>query len=139
MGMIVVGVDDSKAARAALRFALEEAKMRRATLRVVHAWEFSYPGAAADEGGYAIPGYDLDSLRNAADAALEAIVAEAIPDAGEVEVVRRVVEGAAGSVLVDEARMPSFSSSARAGAVASRDCCSGRSASTAPTTRAALS
>ena len=55
MGVIVVGVDDSKAARAALRFALEEAKMRGATLRAVHAWEFGYPGAAGIEGALRDP------------------------------------------------------------------------------------
>jgi nucleotide-binding universal stress UspA family protein len=104
MGVVVVGVDDSKSARAALRFALEEARMRGATLRAVHAWEFNYPGAAAVKGAYAIPGFDLDSLRRAADAALETIVAEAIPATGGVDVVRWVVEGAAASVLVEESR-----------------------------------
>jgi nucleotide-binding universal stress UspA family protein len=104
MGVIVVGVDDSKAARAALRFALEEARMRSASLRAVHAWQFRYPGAAGVEGAYAIPGFDLDSLRNAAGAGLEAIVAEISPEGGDVEVERLVVEGAAGSVLLDEAR-----------------------------------
>jgi nucleotide-binding universal stress UspA family protein len=104
MDVVVVGVDDSKSARAALRFALEEARMRGATLRAVHAWEFNYPGAAGVEGSYAIPGFDLDSLRQAAMAALEAIVAEAIPVTGDVDVVRWVVEGAAGSVLIDESR-----------------------------------
>jgi nucleotide-binding universal stress UspA family protein len=37
MSMIVVGVDHSAGAKEALRFALEEAKLRRATLRAVHA------------------------------------------------------------------------------------------------------
>ena len=104
MGMIVVGVDDSKAARAALRFAVDEARMRGASLRAVHAWQFRYPGAAGIEGAYAIPGFDLESLRHAADAALEAIVAEISPEGGDVEVERLLIEGAAGSVLLDEAR-----------------------------------
>jgi nucleotide-binding universal stress UspA family protein len=42
MGVIVVGVDHSDGAKAALRFALEEARLRQATLRVVHAWQFGY-------------------------------------------------------------------------------------------------
>lgn len=37
MGVIAMGVDHSAEAKAALRFALEEAKLRRATLRVVPA------------------------------------------------------------------------------------------------------
>jgi nucleotide-binding universal stress UspA family protein len=37
MGMIVVGVDHSDGAKAALRFALDEARLRNATLRAVHA------------------------------------------------------------------------------------------------------
>ena len=54
--------------------------MRGASLRAVHAWQFRYPGAAGIEGAYAIPGFDLESLRHAADAALEAIVAEISPE-----------------------------------------------------------
>lgn len=104
MGVIVVGIDDSDVAKAALGFAFEEAQLRDATLRAVHAWQFSYPGAAAVEGAYAIPGLDLESLRDAAAASLDAIVAEVIADSGEVEVVRRVVEGPAGAVLIDESR-----------------------------------
>jgi nucleotide-binding universal stress UspA family protein len=41
-GRIVVGVDGSDAARRALRWALEEARLRRARLDVVHAWQAPY-------------------------------------------------------------------------------------------------
>jgi hypothetical protein len=41
MGLIIVGVDQSAGAKEALRFAVEEAQFRQATLRVVHAWQFS--------------------------------------------------------------------------------------------------
>ena len=51
MGVIVVGVDSSEGAKAALRFALEEARLRQATLRAVHAWQFEYIGAGM-EGAY---------------------------------------------------------------------------------------
>lgn len=40
---IVVGVDGSGAARQALRWALEEARLRHATVDVVHAWRMPYP------------------------------------------------------------------------------------------------
>ena len=49
-GVIVVGVDSSDGAAQALRFALEEAKLRGATLRVVHAWQFGYIGLAGLAG-----------------------------------------------------------------------------------------
>jgi nucleotide-binding universal stress UspA family protein len=104
MGVIVVGVDGSETSRAALRFAHEEATLRDATLRAVHAWQFSYPGAWGFEGAYAGPAFDLDSVRKAAEAALEGIVAEVIPEASEVEIEQRTVEGAAGDVLVDESK-----------------------------------
>jgi nucleotide-binding universal stress UspA family protein len=41
-GRIVVGVDGSDAARRALRWALEEARLRWARLDVVHAWQAPY-------------------------------------------------------------------------------------------------
>lgn len=39
---IVVGVDGSQSSRAALRWAVEEARLRQATLDVVHAWRVPY-------------------------------------------------------------------------------------------------
>ena len=54
-GRIVVGVDDSPGAAAALRWALEEARLRGATLDVVHAWHqfipVALPGAVTREPG----------------------------------------------------------------------------------------
>jgi nucleotide-binding universal stress UspA family protein len=102
--MVVVGVDRSDGARAALRFALDEAKLRRATLRAVHAWQFGYIDAPGLEGYSPVLGADLSDLHSAAGAALEAILREAIPDPGGVEIECRVVEGAPGAVLVAESR-----------------------------------
>src|SRR5690349_16086802 len=104
MSMIVVGVDHSPGAKAALRFALEEARLRGASLRVVHAWQFGYVGAPGIEASRTMFGTELEDLRRDAEAALEATLREAIPDTGGVEVERRVVEGAAAAVLVDESR-----------------------------------
>ena len=99
MGRIVVGVDDSAEAAAALRWALEEARLRNATLEVVHTWVFPAIGE--------VPGGSVDILvrdleRGAAD--LLDRVADAIvgTDPG-VKVERRVLEGAAAGVLVDAA------------------------------------
>lgn len=102
MTMIVVGVDHSSGAKAALRFALDEARLRHATLRVVHAWQRGYLGAPGIEASTAF-GAELD-LRGGAEDALEESLREAIPDTDGVELERRVVEGAAALVLVDESR-----------------------------------
>jgi nucleotide-binding universal stress UspA family protein len=102
--MIVVGVDHSAGAKEALRFALDEARLRKTTLRVVHAWQFGYIGVAGIEGGLPAVGGELDDFRSAAADALDATLREAIPDEGGVKVERRVVEGAPGAVLVNESR-----------------------------------
>jgi nucleotide-binding universal stress UspA family protein len=104
MAVIVVGVDQSEGARAALRFALEEAKLRRATLRVVHAWQYGYIGATGVEGAYPALGGDIKELRAGAETALAETLRESIPEADTVEIERRVVEGRPAAVRVDESR-----------------------------------
>jgi nucleotide-binding universal stress UspA family protein len=102
--MIVVGVDHSAGAKAALRFAVGEAGLRQASLRVVHAWQFGYVGASFLPGSYPGLGDELDGLRGAAEAALDATLQEVGSGTGGVEIERRMVEGAAAAVLVDESR-----------------------------------
>lgn len=104
MGVIVVGVDFSEGAKAALRFGLAEAKLRHSTLRVVHAWQFDYIRVSGIEGFYTTIEPDLSDVRREAEAALEAILAEIVSDEHEVEVIPAVVEGAAGAVLVAESQ-----------------------------------
>ena len=105
MSTIVVGVDHSAGAKEALRFALEEAKLRRATLRAVHAWHFRYEGWTGLEAGLRpIVADELHELRDAAAAALDSTLREAIPDTAGVEVEPRAVEGAPAAVLVEESR-----------------------------------
>jgi len=100
----VVGVDHSEGAKAALRFALEEAKLRQATLRVVHAWQYGYIGATGFEGAYPALGGDIKELRDGAQTTLEETLRESIPETDTVEIERRVVEGRPAAVLVDESR-----------------------------------
>jgi nucleotide-binding universal stress UspA family protein len=104
MNLIVAGVDNSDGAKAALVFAHEEARLREATLRAVHAWQFGYIGYAGFGGTMPAVGGDIRELRAAAAAALDATVREALPDAGDVKIEQRVVEGTPGAVLVDESR-----------------------------------
>jgi nucleotide-binding universal stress UspA family protein len=104
MAVIVVGVDHSEGAKAALRFALEEARLREATLRVVHAWQYASIGASGFEGSDPALGGDIKELRDAAASDLDATLREAIPETGTVEVERRVVEDRPAAALVEESR-----------------------------------
>lgn len=104
MAVIVVGVDYSEGAKAALRFALAEAQLRRATLRVVHAWQYGYVGALGVEGSYPMVGGDIKELHDAAETALDATLRESIPETNPVQIERRVVEGRAAAVLIGESR-----------------------------------
>lgn len=102
-GVIVVGVDSSDGAAQALRFALEEAKLRGAALRVVHAWQFGNIGLAG-LAGFSPAGAELDDLVDMAESALDAILEEVAPDPGGALVERRLVEGSPATVLIDESR-----------------------------------
>lgn len=104
MGVIVVGVDGSDGAKAALRFALAEAKLRQATVSAVHVWQFGFYGASGT--GEFDPAFaaDLSDVRAAAEAGLEATVNAVVSNGSEVEITRRVVEGTPGAVLVEQSR-----------------------------------
>jgi nucleotide-binding universal stress UspA family protein len=107
MNLIVVGVDRSEGAKAALAFAHEEARLRGATLRAVQAWQLGYNGYVGYtgfEGAAPAIGGDPSELRAAAAAALDSTLREALPSPGDVKIEQRVVEGTAGAVLVDESR-----------------------------------
>ena len=104
MAVIVVGVDHSEGAKAALRFALEEATLRQATLRVVHAWQYAYIGATGFEGSLPALGGDIKELRDVAERDLDATLQEAIPETGTIELERRVVEDRPAAALVEESR-----------------------------------
>jgi nucleotide-binding universal stress UspA family protein len=104
MGLIVVGVDHSEGAKAALRFALEEARLRQATLRVVHAWQFGYIGATGLEGVLPAMGGELEDFRLGAAAALDETLREVSAETDGVTIERRVDQGTAAAVLVEESR-----------------------------------
>jgi nucleotide-binding universal stress UspA family protein len=103
MSVIIVGVDHSPGAKAALVFANEEARLRGATIRAVHAWQHAYIGYTGPEGNVPPIGADIDELHTAAVAALEASVREALPET-DVEITLHAMQGAPAGVLVDESR-----------------------------------
>jgi nucleotide-binding universal stress UspA family protein len=102
MGVIVVGIDHSAGAKAALRFALEEARLRKATLRVVHAWQYGYIGATGLEGFFPAAGGELEDFRQGAAAALDEALREVVADQDDVAIERRVDQGVPAAVLVEE-------------------------------------
>lgn len=97
--VITVGVDGSKASMTAVQFALEEAKLRGATVRAVTAWEV--------DTAYAARGFPLLDEERAAqvksatavqDRAIERAL-QAVEDPPSIE--RRIVRGRPGHVLVE--------------------------------------
>lgn len=103
MNVIVVGVDHSPGARAALVFADEEARLRGATIHAVHAWQYGYIGYVGPESRLPPVGADIDELHTAAATALEASVREALPDT-DVPIELQAIQGAPASVLVEASR-----------------------------------
>jgi nucleotide-binding universal stress UspA family protein len=116
MGTIVVGVDGSAGSDAALRWALAEARLRGAKLRVVNAYQspqLPLPetglGAAA---GMAVPAMfteNQEKVQQAVETEARNLIAGALQRAGGdavdgVEIERVAVEGAAARTLIELAR-----------------------------------
>jgi nucleotide-binding universal stress UspA family protein len=103
METIVVGVDGSECARAALEFAAREAALRKARLRIVCAWEIP---PAVYAGGFA-PALDQPTLDGFRDGA-ETVAREAVAAANElqtaIECEGKAVQGQPAEVLLQEAR-----------------------------------
>ena len=102
MGRIVVGIDGSPESVQALRWALAEAKLRGAELRVVHTW--TYPYIAAGPG--LDPGLDADMIDNAERLATE-LVTRQLDELGDetlgVDIERAIVEGGPAPALLEAA------------------------------------
>jgi len=101
---IVVGVDGSAESIAAIRWAVEEGRLRKTAVRAVHVWQ--YPLMSTGDAFFG-PGFDplpIDpgELRELAVAGLADAVRKAtdVPDAVEQE----VVEGHAAEGLVEAAK-----------------------------------
>lgn len=95
---IVVGVDGSAGADAALRWAVDEAGRRGAELEVFHVWWFPM---AAYVPGTASSQVDVADMRRQALEVIDAAVARV--GAGDVTIKRRVREGSVADVLTKAA------------------------------------
>ena len=101
MVRIVVGVDGSTPSREALRWALSEARLRGASIRVVYAWKIPIY-VANGLAPVAIP--DPDALRDTARERLDSIVSEVAGGTTDVRIEQIAVEGAAAEILVEESK-----------------------------------
>jgi nucleotide-binding universal stress UspA family protein len=99
--MIVVGVDGSECSRSALRFALEEAHVRRTKLRIAVVWHVPL---AAYGAGWAPP---PPGLTEDAEIAAGEVLAEALElakaNGADLEIEPVLREGQPANVLVEEA------------------------------------
>ena len=101
-GRIVVGIDGTDHAAAALRWAAEEAALRSATLVAVHAWSFVPVTTPADSGLVPMAWTDNMEVLEASRAAAERTAADQVREVlGEDhDVVVKVEEGGPAAVLV---------------------------------------
>lgn len=101
-GRIVVGIDGTEHAAAALRWAADEAALRSATLVAVHAWSFVPVTTPADSGLVPMAWTDSMEVLDASRAAAERTAADQVREVlGEDnDVVLDVVEGGPADVLV---------------------------------------
>jgi nucleotide-binding universal stress UspA family protein len=97
-GRIVVGIDGSNSSRRALRWALEEGRLRGATVDVVHAWQ---PPLIVPSPFVGVP-LDTTVVEKYARSVLDKVVDEATGHGGT-PVERILVQGGAASAVLDTA------------------------------------
>jgi nucleotide-binding universal stress UspA family protein len=105
-GRIVVGIDGSEESAAALRWAVEEAKLRDARVEAVHAWSYVPMTTAADSGLVPMSWTEstemIDATHDAAQRAAEQQV-ESVLGAGH-DVAVALVQGDASDALLESAQ-----------------------------------
>ena len=104
-GTIVVGIDGTEHAAAALRWAAEEAALRQATVVAVHAWTFMPVTTPADSGLVPMAWTESMDVLDASRAAAERIAGDVVRAVlgEEHDAVVKVVEGGPATALVEEA------------------------------------
>jgi nucleotide-binding universal stress UspA family protein len=96
---IVVGVDGSRPADAALRWAIGQAKLTGDTVEAVMAWQ--YPIAVGSYGWAPVVMDDGADLQSMAEKSLAEAIDRVVQPDGGIEVDRLVTEGYAPNVLVE--------------------------------------
>jgi nucleotide-binding universal stress UspA family protein len=98
MTTIVVGIDGSEGSIEALRFALDEARLRDARVRAIMAWELPV-SAVAPTASWTPPSPDWTAFKEEAELRLKEALARV--DSEGVEVVPEVIEAPAAQVLLE--------------------------------------
>jgi nucleotide-binding universal stress UspA family protein len=105
-GRIVVGIDGSEESAAALRWAVEEAKLRGASVEAVHVWNYIPMTTTADSGlvpmSWTESAEMIDATHDAASRAAEHEV-ESVLGAGN-EVTVSLMQGDASEALLEQAK-----------------------------------
>jgi nucleotide-binding universal stress UspA family protein len=99
---IVVGIDESRASVAALRWAADQARASARPLRLVHTLQL--PGGAADAMAAGAPGYIEAAKADARARATRWVLDTLGGDAAQVRWTLEVTEGAAGPNLVEQSK-----------------------------------
>jgi len=101
-GRIVVGVEGSGGSRAALRWAIHEARYRNAVVEVVTAYAPTYVPAAPDFGYVPTDPVDLvDQIRAMQDEVIDGVLATC--SAADVRIERKLLKGRAADTLIKAA------------------------------------
>lgn len=122
MELIVVGIDGSEPSHRALRWALEEARLRQAAVEVVHAWHVPYVGGlpfAATSAAALDPAVYEGAARQVLDAALDSQDTAGLAESPT----KRLVSGGAATAILDAAKDATWWWSDPAGWVGSASCC----------------
>jgi nucleotide-binding universal stress UspA family protein len=98
MERIVVGVDGSESAQQALQWAVDEARLRNATVEAVYAWHQPFGTGYAEMGEI-----DIDQFAEDAQRILD-IAVDAVDATGIAPVERKLATGNPAPTLVDEAK-----------------------------------
>lgn len=119
---VLVGFDGSTASERALRWAVEEARLRRLPLTVVHAWHWPYP----------VPPSGLETIRDMARQVLDRGVRMAREASPRTPTRGRLVSGPAPAMLVEESEDASLAVVGTCGQGASAELYAGSSALRVP-------
>jgi nucleotide-binding universal stress UspA family protein len=105
-GRIVVGVDDTEHATAALRWAVEEAALRDATVEAVHVWSYAPMPTPVEAGLVPLAWTETNEARDASREAAERFAGDRVNDVvgHDAQVRVSVVEGEPADALVTAAQ-----------------------------------